>query len=103
MKKLILTASLIVSVFTIATSQSTIDDQYSCVNQHYSNLTNCFQVNDVTGTYTGSGSILYFQPSAGIRFEQFNPCVDTYNKDRVSCPTSPLLVVGQSRKKKTIL
>lgn len=103
MKNLIFTLLLIIGVINMTNSQSTLDDQYSCVNTHFENLTQCFLTNDVTGVYRGTGSTLYFQPDAGISYTQFSPCVDSYNKDRLVCPIAPLLVVGSSPKtKKTI-
>lgn len=93
----------IVSTITISKSQTGIDDVYSCVNPLFDQLTICFASNDVTGRYTGGGSTLYFQLDAGITYGQFSPCVDGYNKDRIYCPTAPLLVIGSSTKiKKTL-
>lgn len=104
MKKLIVSVMVIASSITITNSQSSISDSYNCVNQHFQNLTQCFSTNDVTGIYNGGGNILYFQPDAGIQYSQINGCVDNYNKDRVVCPTAPLLVLGTNqKKKKTVL
>lgn len=89
-------------IMNISNSQTSVSDVYDCVNQHYSNLTTCFETNDVSGRYSGSGSILYFQPDAGILYNQVSSCVDNYNKDRLVCPTAPLLVIGNGDKKKKI-
>jgi hypothetical protein len=102
MKKLILSFMFIVGTMNISNSQNTIEDVYSCVNSHFTNLTQCFELNDVTGRYSGGGNTLYFQPDAGIIYSQLNTCVDNYNKDRVTCPTAPLLILGSSSKKKKI-
>lgn len=102
MKKIVLTVALIASAL-IATNSQTLDDTYSCVNGHYENLNICFLAGDVTGTFRGTGSTLYFQPDAGVTYTQFAPCVDNYNKDRVTCLTAPLLVIGSGTKtKKTV-
>lgn len=100
MKKLILSAMLMTSVITIANSQTSVSDVYSCVNPLFDNLTGCFASNDVTGRYSGGGSTLYFQADAGIQYSQMSGCVENYNKDRTYCPTAPLLVLGSSTKKK---
>lgn len=103
MKKTILTVMFITGVINISNSQSSIDDIYNCVNGHYDNLNICFTSNDVTGIFRGTGTTLYFQPDAGVQYNQFSTCVDNYNKDRLTCPVAPLLVVGTSTKtKKTI-
>lgn len=102
MKKLILTAMLMTGVMSISKSQSSIDGIYSCVNPLFDNLTNCFSVNDVTGRFSGGGNMLFFQSDVGVQYTQMAYCVDNYNKDRVNCPTSPLLVLGSSSKKKKI-
>ena len=102
MKKVILSIMFVAGTINISSSQSTIDDIYNCVGGHYTNLTQCFSNNDVTGRYVGSGNILYFQPDAGISYNQVSPCVDTYNKDRLTCPIAPLLVIGNSDKKKKV-
>lgn len=87
-------------VMSISKSQSSVDDIYSCVNPLFNNLTNCFSVNDVTGRFSGGGNTLFFQADAGVQYTQMSNCVDNYNKDRVVCPTSPLIVLGSSSKKK---
>jgi len=103
MKKIVLTVALIASVITATNSQTSISDTYTCVNSHYENLNICFLAGDVTGVFRGTGSTLYFQPDAGVTYNQFYPCVDNYNKDRVTCPTAPLLVIGSGTKtKKTV-
>lgn len=103
MKKLILTVMLMTGVMGVSNSQSTLDDTYSCVNGHYENLNLCFLTNDVTGIFRGTGTTLYFQPDAGITYGQFGPCVDNYNKDRLTCPIAPMLVIGSMTKtKKTV-
>jgi len=102
MKKLVLTVALIASAVVATNSQTTIDDAYACVNGHFTNLTQCFSTNDVTGRYSGGGNTLYFQPDAGIVYTQISTCVENYNKDRMSCPTAPLLVLGTCSKKKKI-
>lgn len=102
MKKIILSAILLTGVLSISNSQ-TLNDSYSCVNSQYENLNICFVTNDVTGVFRGTGTTLYFQPDAGITYGQFSPCVDSYNKDRLNCPSAPLLVVGNmSKSKRTI-
>lgn len=103
MKKIVLTVMVLVSTLNITTSQTSINDVYSCVNQHFNNLTYCFDANDVTGRYTGGGNTLYFQADAGITYNQMSTCVENYNKDRVVCPTAPLLVLGSSMKKKKVV
>lgn len=100
MKKIILTVLLFTSVFSITSSQTSVDDAYSCVNPLFNTLTGCFAANDVTGRYSGGGSTLYFQADAGIQYTQMEGCVLNYNKDRAYCPTAPLLVLGSSTKKK---
>jgi hypothetical protein len=103
MKKLLLSVMFAASATTISNSQ-TIDDAYSCVNPLYNTLTSCFSTNDVTGRYSGGGNTLYFQADAGVQYNQLSGCVDNYNKDRVYCPTAPLLILGTSQKaKKTVL
>lgn len=102
MKKLILSVMFFTGVMNISNSQTTMDDAYSCVNGHFTNLTLCFEANDATGRYSGGGNTLYFQPDAGVTYTQVGTCVDDYNKDRVTCPTAPLLVLGNSVKKKKV-
>ena len=93
----------VTGVINLSNSQNTIEDVYSCVNSHFITLTQCFESNDVTGRYSGGGNILYFQSDAGITYNQVSTCVENYNKDRVLCPTAPLLILGTSNKsKKTI-
>lgn len=101
MKKVILTLMLLTGVLSISNSQS-LGDSYDCINSQYENLNLCFVSSDVTGTFRGTGSTLYFQPDAGITYGQFSPCVDNYNKDRVTCPAAPLLVIGSMKTKKKI-
>lgn len=104
MKKLILSLVFVASAIGMSKSQTSVGDVYSCVNPLYDNLTMCFASNDVTGRYSSGGSVLYFQADAGIQYTQISGCVDNYNKDRVVCPTAPLLVLGGSaKKKKTVL
>jgi hypothetical protein len=104
MRKLILSAMLIAGSMNISKSQSSVDDIYSCVNPLFNNLTDCLFTNDVSGRYSGGGSVLFFQPDAGIQYSQMSGCIENYNKDRVVCPTAPLLVIGNGqKKKKTIL
>jgi len=103
MKKIILSVMFIVSTINISNSQSSLSDTYSCVNPLFETLTNCFNVSDVTGTYRGTGSTLYFKPDEGIQYTQYSPCVDNYNKDRVICPTAPLLVIGSMTKTKKVV
>ena len=91
-----------VGTMNISNSQTNISDVYSCVNGHYGNLNTCLLTNDVTGIFQGTGSILYFQPDQGVTYNQYGTCVDNYNKDRVTCPTAPLLVIGTSQKKKKV-
>lgn len=94
----------VASAITMSKSQTGVSDVYGCVNPLYDNLTVCFSSNDVTGRYSGGGSVLYFQADAGIQYTQMSTCVDNYNKDRIVCPTAPLLVLGScSKKKKTVL
>lgn len=93
----------VTSVASISTSQNTVNDVYSCVNPLFTTLTTCFDTNDVTGRYSGGGNTLYFQSDAGIQFSQMDGCVTNYNKDRISCPTAPLLILGSSVKKKKIV
>lgn len=100
MKKIILTVMFIAGAMNISNSQTNLDDAYNCVNGHFNNLTFCFESNDVTGRYSGGGNTLYFQPDAGISYNQFSTCVENYNKDRVTCPVAPLLVIGNGAKKK---
>lgn len=99
MKKVILTVMLMTGVMSILNSQS-LGDSFDCVNGQYENLNLCFLSSDVTGTFRGTASTLYFQPDAGVTYGQFAPCVDNYNKDRVTCPAAPLLVVGSATKSK---
>jgi len=101
MKKLILTAILMTGVMSISNSQS-LGDSFDCVNGQYETLNLCFMSSDVTGTFRGTASTLYFQPDAGINYGQYAPCVDNYNKDRVTCAAAPLLVIGSASKKKKI-
>jgi lipopolysaccharide export system protein LptC len=104
MKRLILSMMFVAGAIGITNSQSTIDNAYNCVNSHFTNLTQCFESNDVTGRYSGGANTLYFQADAGVTYTQVSTCVDNYNKDRVSCPTAPLLLLGTSQKsKKTVL
>lgn len=100
MKKLLLTAVILSGSIAAGTAQSSVSDAYSCVNPLFNSLTFCFESNDVTGRYNGGGSTLYFQADAGIQYSQMSACVDNYNKDRVVCPTAPLLVLGSSSKVK---
>lgn len=93
---------LMVSTITISNSQ-TLGDSFDCVNGQYQNLNLCFMSSDVTGVFRGTASTLYFQPDAGITYGQFSPCVDNYNKDRVTCPAAPLLVVGSMSKSKRVV
>ena len=102
-KKLLLVALVTVSV-NAGKAQPGVNDIYSCVNPLFNGLTFCFESNDVTGRYSGSGNTLYFQADAGVQYSQMSTCVDNYNKDRIYCPTAPLLMLGTSvKKKKTIL
>lgn len=89
-------------VMSMSNSQS-LSDSYDCINGHYENLNTCFMSNDVTGVFRGTGNTLYFQPDAGITYGQFSPCVENYNKDRVTCPAAPLLVVGSMSKSKRVV
>ena len=100
MKKLLLSAMIVSSSIVAGTAQSSFDDVYSCVNPLFDGLTSCFSTNDVTGRYSGGGSTLYFQADAGIQYSQMSGCVDNYNKDRIYCPTAPLLVLGSGTKVK---
>lgn len=100
MKKTFLLVMLITGFISISNSQTGVNDIYSCVNPLFDNLTVCFSTNDVTGRYTGGGSTLYFQADAGIQYTQLSGCVDNYNKDRIYCPTAPMLVLGSGAKKK---
>ena len=95
---------IVSSSIVVGTAQSSFDDVYSCVNPLFNTLTVCFETNDVTGRYSGGGNTLYFQADAGIQYSQMSGCVDNYNKDRVYCPTAPMLLLGTSQKaKKSIL
>jgi len=104
MKKLLISAMIVSSSIVVGTAQSSLDDEYSCVNPLFSTLTVCFESNDVTGRYSGGGNTLYFLADAGVQYSQLSGCVDNYNKDRVYCPPAPLLVLGSNQKlKKTVL
>lgn len=102
-KKLLLATLVTISV-NAGKAQTGVNDVYSCVNPLFEGLTMCFTTNDVTGRYSGSGNTLYFQADAGVQYSQISICVDNYNKDRIYCPTAPLLMLGTSvKKKKTVL
>jgi len=104
MKKLLFSAMIVSSSIVVGTAQSSFDDAYSCVNPLFNTLTLCFETNDVTGRYSGGGNTLYFQADAGILYSQMSGCVDNYNKDRVYCPTAPMLMIGSSQKiKKSVI
>ena len=100
MKKVLLSVMIVSSSIVVGSAQSSFDDVYSCVNPLFNKLTMCFESNDVTGHYSGGGNTLYFQADAGIQYSQMSTCVDNYNKDRTSCPTAPLLVLGSGTKVK---
>ena len=100
MKKVLLSAMIVSGSIVLVTAQTSVSDVYSCVNPLYNTLTVCFESNDVTGRYSGGGSTLYFQSDAGIQYSQMSGCVDNYNKDRIYCPTAPLLVLGSGTKVK---
>lgn len=60
MKKLIFTLAIVSSAAIIGNGQS-IGNSYACVNSMYTQLNVCFDSQDVTGRFVGSGSTLYFQ------------------------------------------
>jgi len=104
MKKILISAMIISSSIVVGTAQSSFEDAYSCVTPLFNTLTVCFESNDVTGKFSGSGQTLYFQADAGIQYTQLSGCVDNYNKDRLTCPTAPLLLLGSVQKiKKSVL
>lgn len=102
MKKVILTVMFVAGAMSISNSQTNVNDIYSCVNPLFNTLTDCFTSNDVSGRYSGGGSTLYFQADAGIQYSQMDGCVTNYNKDRITCPTAPLLVLGSNKKTKKV-
>jgi len=101
MKKLIFTLAIVSSAVLIGNGQG-VGNSYACVNSMYNQLSVCFDSQDVTGRFAGTGSTLYFQSDAGIKYEQMSGCVINYNKDRITCPAAPLLVLGNGAKKKKV-
>ena len=101
MKKLIFIFTIVSSSVVIGNGQG-LGNSTACVNSMFNVLTSCFDAQDVTGTFRGTGSTLYFQSDAGVKYEQMSGCVTNYNKDRISCSAAPMLVLGNGAKKKRV-
>lgn len=99
MRKIILTTLVSLIAPILGTGQD-FDSFYDCTPPLLANLQSCFDNNDVTGTFTGGGSTIYFQATPGIPYGQVNSCVVQYNHNRTSCPTAPLVVIGSGTKTK---
>ena len=99
MIKKLLMLPIIILLPILGTGQG-FDSLHDCAPPLLANLQSCFNNNDVTGTFTGGGSTIYFQYTPGIPFGQVNSCVVQYNHNRNSCPTAPLVIIGSSPKTK---